>query len=177
MAQRERAEDTPGTGADDGRASFEAAEDGQCRALVPVQRARRPIDVGQRFLAAIGYFAWLGYVTAPFPLLLLNLPDFRRRPALAYHALNATAWSLFVLALRVLLIGAGIWASACSGKQTVCSALNLVHLVLILAFATLLSLLFAIEAMLGRRVSIPLLSRWARARLCAQAADLPQPPG
>jgi len=138
----------------------------KCRALVRVRPPRRWGDAGPRMIAGVCYFAWLGYITAPLPLLLCNLQGFRSRPELAYHIFNATGWSLFVVALRALLIGAAMWAGACQGEtaEAVCNALNLVHLVVVLAFALLLSTIYAVEALLGRQVTIPLVSRWARRR-------------
>ena len=72
----------------------------------PAAATSRPIA------AAFGYFAWIGYLTAPLPLLLLNLRAFKRSPQLAYHAWNATAWSLFVGVIRGTLAVISAWAGS-----------------------------------------------------------------
>jgi len=143
----------------------EASAGQECRALARVPA--RPSGGGAKLLAAVAYFAWLGYLTAPLPLLLLNLRAFRRRPQLAYHAWNATAWSLFIATVRGLLALAGAWSGTCAGEQAeaLCSALGLVNLVLVGSFALLLSTWYALRTLLGRPVEIPVLSRWARSRL------------
>lgn len=149
----------------DGSLHADACPGDECRALV---RARAPRSGdGARLLAAMAYFAWLGYLTAPLPLLLLNLRAFRRRPQLAYHAWNATAWSMFIAAVRGVLALVGTWSGACPGElaQGICNVVGLVHLVLVLSFALLLSSWYGLRVLLGRPVEIPVLSRWARARL------------
>lgn len=153
------------TAGDDRPPEPEAGTGDECRALVRV--AARPSGDGARLLAAMAYLAWLGYLTAPLPLLLLNLRAFRRRPQLAYHAWNATAWSLFVAAVRAVLALVGTWSGACPGElaQGICNAVGLVHLVLVLSFALLLSSWYGLRVLLGRQVEIPVLSSWARARV------------
>lgn len=137
----------------------------ECHSLARVPT--RPSLDGARLLAAAAYFAWLGYVTVPLPLLLLNLPAFRRRPKLAYHAWNATAWSLVVAAVRGGLVLAGAWSGTLSGDLagSVCNTLSLIHLVLVLSFALLLSSWYGLRTLCGREVEIPWLSRWARERV------------
>jgi hypothetical protein len=149
----------------DSRSESDTCADAECRALVRVPAPR----AGARLLAAVGYFAWLGYLTAPLPLLLLNLRAFRRYQELAYHAWNATAWSVFVTVVRAVLALAGTWSGACPGPlaQGICNAVGLVHLVLVLSFALLLSSWYGLRVLLGRPVEIPVLSRWARAHVHA----------
>lgn len=153
--------------ADGNRPDPEPCTGEECRALVRVPAPRS--GDGARLLAAMAYFAWLGYLTAPLPLLLLNLRTFRRRPQLAYHAWNATAWSLFIAAVRAVLALAGTWSGACPGElaQGICNVVGLVHLVLVLSFALLLSSWYGLRVLLGRPVEIPVLSRWARAHVHA----------
>jgi len=166
MTGPETAHNAPEAAGSGGAAPDTCADAPECRALVRVRPPRRWGDAGARVIAAICYFAWLGYITAPLPLLLRNLQGFRSRPELAYHIFNATGWSLFVVALRALLIGAAMWAGTCQGEtaEAVCNALTLAHLVVVLTFALLLSTVYAVEALLGRQVTIPLVSRWARRR-------------
>jgi hypothetical protein len=151
----------------DSRSESDTCADAECRALVRVPVPRS--GAGARLLAAVGYFAWLGYLTAPLPLLLLNLRAFRRRQELAYHAWNATAWSVFVTVVRGLLGLVGTWTGVYPGPlaQGICNAVGLVHLVLVLSFALLLSSWYSLQALCGRRVEIPILSRWVRARVGA----------
>jgi len=117
----------------------------------------------RRCIAAACYFAWLGYVTAPLPLLLLRLPRLPRSARLLRHLYSATAWSLLVTGVRVILLIAATWMGTRGGDaaKVVCSALNLAHLVVVLAFALLLSSVFALEALLGRDLHIPIISGWA----------------
>jgi len=149
-----------------GQAQQPDAERDECRALARVDTPRRWDDAGARMVLAACYFAWLGYVTALLPLLLLNLRAFRRREELAYQAYASTAWSVVVAAVNGMLLGIAVWAGTHSGPaaEAVCNAVNLVKLVLVLAFALLMSLIYGIEALIGRRPGIPWISAWARAK-------------
>ncbi|MGI5817136.1 MAG: hypothetical protein ACOX9R_03445 [Armatimonadota bacterium] len=144
----------------------ERADDPRSRALVPVGRRRRWRDPGARFIAALCYFAWLGWVTAPAPLLLLNSRRMRAARGVPYHLFAATGWSVLITAIRVVLYVTSTWLATCEGAraEAVCNALNLAHLVIALSFALLLSSWYALEALMGRDVSFPWLSRWAHRR-------------
>jgi len=136
----------------------------ECRALARVDAPRRWDDAGLRMILGACYFAWLGYLTALLPLLLLNLRAFRRREELAYQVYASVGWSLIVAAVNAILLGLGVWAGTHSGPvaEAACNAVNLVKLVLVLAFALLMSLIYGIEALIGRRPGIPWVSAWAR---------------
>ncbi len=140
----------------------EAGQD-ECRALARIHPPRWWDDAGARMVAGACYFAWLGYLTALLPLLLLNLRAFRRREDLAYHVFASVGWSLMVAAVNAVLLGIAIWAGAHRGPtgEAVCNTVNLVKLVLVLAFALLMSLIYATEALMGRRPGIPWVSPWA----------------
>lgn len=135
-------------------------------ALVPVNHRRRWSDTLPRILAAVSYFTWLGYVLAPAPLLLLGINRIRRSRAAVYHIYAATAWSVIIASLRILLLSSSLWLGMCEGPiaETACNVLNLAHIVVLLSFALLLSTVYAIEALLGREASIPRVSGWARER-------------
>lgn len=136
----------------------------ECRALVPVGQRRSWTDTGPRLLAAASYFAWLGYVLAPAPLLLLGSRRIRQSTGAVYHIYAATAWSVVIASLRVLLVGGSFWMGITSGElaEDVANALSLAHIVVLLSVALLLSTLYAIEALLGREATIPWISPWAR---------------
>ena len=144
----------------------ERSEDRRSRAIVPVNRGRVWRDPGEKTLAALCYFAWLGWVTAPAPLLLLNSRRMRGARGIPYHLFAATGWSVLVALLRLSLYGITTWLGTCEGAQpeAICNAVNLAHLVVVLAFALLLSTWYAVEALMGREVSFPSLSAWARRR-------------
>ena len=136
------------------------------RALVPVGRRRRWTETGPRLLAAISYFAWLGYILAPAPLLLLGFAGVRRSPGAVYHIYAATLWSIVIASLRVLLVGVSFWLGLTDGEaaEAIVNALNLAHIVVLLTAALLLSTIYAIEALLGREPTIPWVSPWAKER-------------
>jgi len=138
----------------------------ECRALARMAAPRRWDDPGLRMVLSVCYFAWLGYLTALLPLLLLNLRALRRREELAYHVYASVGWSLVVAAVNAVLLGAAVWAGTCEGPtaEAVCNAVNLIKLVLVLAFALLMSLIYGIEALIGRRPGIPWISAWARTK-------------
>lgn len=144
----------------------ERADDPRSRALVPVGRRRRWRDPGPKFIAALCYFAWLGWITAPAPLLLLNSRRMRRARGIPYHLFAAGGWSTAIVLIRALLYAVTTWLGTCEGPQpeAICNALNLAHLVVVLAFALLLSTWYAVEALLGRDISMPPLSEWAHRR-------------
>ncbi len=156
--------ETPTTD-DDGEASEVAGGDDR-HALVRVHPPRRWDDPGVRMVLGACYFAWLGYLTALLPLLLLNLHAVRRREELAYNAYASVGWSLVVAAVNAVLLGASVWAGTCEGPtaEAVCNAASLIKLVLVLAFALLMSLIYGTEVLIGRRPGIPWISAWAHAK-------------
>ena len=144
----------------------ERTEDARSRAIVPVGHRRKWRDPGQKFVAALCYFAWLGWVTAPVPLLLLNSRRMRNARGMPYHLFASAGWSTAIVVLRVGLYALATWLGTCDGPrpEAICNALNLAHLVVVLSFALLLSGWYAAEALLGRNISLPPLSRWAHRR-------------
>lgn len=144
----------------------ERSEDARSRALVPVGRARTWRDPGPKFIAAVCYFAWLGWITAPVPLLLLNSRRMSNARGVPYHLFAAAGWSTAIAVLRVGLYAVSTWLGTCEGArpEAICNALNMVHLVIVLSIALLLSTWYALEALLGRDISLPPLSEWARRR-------------
>ncbi len=147
----------------------------ECRALVRVRQRRNWDELGSRMVVAACYFSWLFYLTALLPLLLLNLRTYRSRPSAAFHVYAATAWSLLIAAIRALLLVGSMWAGTREGPlaESICNTLSMVHLVLVLTFALLLSTFYAIEALLGREADVPVIGRWARekAKTLTGAAD------
>ncbi len=138
----------------------------ECHALARRDAPRRWDDPGLRMVLGACYFAWLGYLTALLPLLLLNLHAVRRREELAYNAYASVGWSLVVAAVNAVLLGASVWAGTCEGPtaEAVCNAASLIKLVLVLAFALLMSLIYGTEVLIGRRPGIPWISAWAHAK-------------
>lgn len=138
----------------------------QSHALVPVGGRRRWTDTGPRLAAAVCYFAWLGYVLAPAPLLLLGIRRIRESTGAVYHIYAATGWSVVIASLRILLVGSSMWAGMIDGQaaEAACNLLNLAHIVVLMSVALLLSTVYALEALLGREASIPWISPWARER-------------
>jgi hypothetical protein len=151
---------------DNGAEEGEREEDARSRALVPVGRRPKWRDPGPKFLAALCYFAWLGWVTAPAPLLLLNSRRMREARGIPYHLFAAAGWSTLVAVLRGILLALATWLQICEWypAETICNVLNLIYWVVVLSFALLLSTWYAVEALLGREISLPPLSRWARRR-------------
>lgn len=140
--------------------------DGHSHALVPVGRRRRWRDPGARLIAAVCYFAWLGWLTAPAPLLLLNSRRMRRAKGIPYHLFASAGWSTLIVGIRLVLYVLATWLGTCEGPrpEAICNALNLAHLVIVLSFAVLLSGWYGTEALVGRDISFPWLSAWARGR-------------
>ncbi|MGC9316753.1 MAG: hypothetical protein ACP5KN_01805 [Armatimonadota bacterium] len=136
----------------------------ECRALARIYRPSRWPQPGAKIVAAMCYFSWLGYVTAFVPLLLVRIRRLRRWRSFAFHAYASVGWSLVVAGLRLALMAGSLWAGACRGPtaESVCNALNMLNLVVVLAFSLLLSCVYAAEALLGRDVSIPGITPWAR---------------
>ncbi|MFW5867859.1 MAG: hypothetical protein ACOCX2_08590 [Armatimonadota bacterium] len=141
-------------------------DDPRSRAIVPVGRKRQWRDPGPKFIAALCYFAWLGWITAPAPLLFLNSRRMRSARGIPYHLYAAAAWSTVVTLVRgaISLLSTGLYVCGWSQAEAVCSALNLIYWVVVLTFALLLSGWYALEALLGRETSIPWISDWARRR-------------
>ncbi|NLO04764.1 MAG: hypothetical protein GX131_02925 [candidate division WS1 bacterium] len=141
-------------------------EDSRSRALVPVGRRVRVSDADKRVVAALCYFAWLGYLTAPLPLLLLRLRGYRNARGIPYHLYASAGWSIAVAVLRIILNGVAATLAARSGGhfEDAANVINMLHLVIVLAFALLLSCVYGIEALLLRKVNIPWVSAWAEKR-------------
>ncbi len=120
----------------------------------------------EKFVAGLCYFMWLGWVTAVIPFLLLNFRRMRRARGVPYHLFAAGGWSTLVVAIRLALYGVSVVLGTCQGPrpEAICNALNLAHLVIVLAFALLLSAWYAVEALSGSEVSFPWLSKWAHRR-------------
>ncbi len=144
----------------------ERPDDGRSRALVPVGRRRVWRDPGPKMVAAVCYFAWVGWITAPLPLVLLSLRRMRAARGVPYHLFASAGWSVLVAAVRLALYVIATWLGTCEGPryEAVCSAMGLIHLVVVLAFALLMSSWYAVEALMGREISLPPLSDWARRR-------------
>jgi hypothetical protein len=144
----------------------EREEDRRSRAIVPVERRRPWRDPGPKFMAALCYFAWLGWITAPAPLLLLNSRRMRKARRVPYHLFAASAWSIAIVVLRVILYAVATWLDICEwpAAESICTSLNMVHLVVVLSFALLLSCWYGLLALLGREISLPWISDWARRR-------------
>lgn len=135
----------------------------ECRSLVRIYRPSRWPQAGAKIVAAICYFSWLGYVTAFLPLLLVRARRLRRWRSFAFHAYASGGWSLAVAGLRAALIAGSLWAGTCHGPtaEAACNVLNMLNLVVVLAFSLLLSCVYAVEALLGRQVNIPGITQWA----------------
>jgi len=144
----------------------ERPDDGRSRALVPVERRRVWRDPGPRMIAAVCYFAWVGWITAPLPLVLLSSRRMRAARGVPYHLFASAGWSVLVAAVRLMLYAIATWLGTCEGPryEAVCYALGLIHLVVVMAFALLMSSWYAVEALMGREISLPPLSDWARRR-------------
>ncbi|HCA47458.1 MAG TPA: hypothetical protein DEP45_08930 [Armatimonadetes bacterium] len=169
MASPTPADGVPGGGrgpVDERPPEAEPPDDPRSRALVRVEPRFVWRDPGPKMLAAACYFAWLGWLTAPLPLLLLRSRRMRRVRGIPYHLFASAGWSVIVIALRLAINGISALAGAIEGPQgdAITGALALAHLVVVLSLALLLSSFFGIEALLGRRISFPPLSRWAEAR-------------
>lgn len=151
----------------------ERAGQNECRALVRVRQPRDWDEVGVRMITAACYFSWLLYLTALLPLLLLNLRAYRSRPAATFHVYAATGWSLLIAAIRGLLLVGSLWAGTYEGPlaDSVGNALSMVHLVLVLTFALLLSTFYAVEALLGREADLPVIGPWARRKAKALTGE------
>lgn len=150
----------------DGAEQTERPDDGRSRALVPVDRRRVWRDPGPKMLAAVCYFAWLGWLTAPLPLVLLSSRRMRNARGVPYHLFASAGWSMLLAMARLALYAIATWLGTRDGRQyeVACSALSLVHLVVVMAFALLMSCWYAVEALIGREISLPPLSRWAQRR-------------
>ncbi|MBD3293456.1 MAG: hypothetical protein GF393_11065 [Armatimonadia bacterium] len=144
----------------------ERSDDSRSRAIVPLHPRRRWRDPGPKMVAAVCYFAWLGWVTAPAPLLLLNSRRMRKARGMPYHLFAAAGWSSAIAVFRIGLYALTTWLGTCEGArpEAICNALNMMHLVVVLSFALLFSGWYAVEALLGREISLPPLSRWAHKR-------------
>ncbi|MFW6437761.1 MAG: hypothetical protein ACOCZ7_02000 [Armatimonadota bacterium] len=151
---------------DNGTSGEERGDDPRLRAIVPVGRRRGWRDPGPKFMAAFCYFLWLGWITAPLPLLLLNSRRMRNVRGVPYHLFAAAAWNSLIVVVRVILNAVTTLLDICEwpGAESLCHSLNMIHLVVVLSFALLLSTWYAIEALLGREVSLPWISPWARSR-------------
>jgi len=152
--------------ADNGAPGDERDDDARSRAIVPVGRRRTWRDPGPKFMAALCYFAWLGWITAPAPLLLLNSRRMRNARGIPYHLFAATAWSVAIAVLRAILWALATWMHICQWPraESICYALNLVYWVVVLSFALLMSAWYAMRALLGREINLPWNSGWARRR-------------
>jgi len=87
----------------------ERAEDARSRALVPVSRGRGLRDPGPKLMAGLCYFAWLGWITAPAPLLLLNSGRMRKTRRVPYHLFAAAGWSTFIVVIRAVFSVVTTW--------------------------------------------------------------------
>ena len=169
MAPPTPADEAPGSGRgpmDEGQPGPEPRDDPRSRALVRVEPRFVWRDPGPKMLAAVCYFAWLGWLTAPLPLLLLRSRRMRRVRGVPYHLFASVGWSVIVIALRLVMNGLSTLAALIEGPQrdAITGVLTLVHLVVVLSIALLVSSFFGIEALIGRKISFPPLSRWAEAR-------------
>lgn len=151
---------------DNSRPEEEREDDARSRALVPVGRRWAWRDPGPRLLAALCYFAWLGWVTALAPLLLLSSQSVQRARRIPTHLFAATGWSTVIVAIRLSFWLATTFTDISSWPhaEAVGNALRMVDLVVVLSFALLLSCWYAIEALMGRNASLPWLWTWARER-------------
>ncbi len=117
-------------------------------------------------IAALCYFAWLGWVTAPAPLLLLNSRRMVSARGIPFHLFASAGWSTGIILLRIALMVLATWLGGVEGPRTeaACNAVRIANGVIVYSFALLLSTWYAMEALLGREISLPPLSSWARAR-------------
>jgi hypothetical protein len=144
----------------------ERAEDARSRALVPVSRGRGLRDPGPKLMAGLCYFAWLGWITAPAPLLLLNSGRMRKTRRVPYHLFAAAGWSTLIVGIRAVFWVVTTWLdiSQWVHAEAVSNVVRLTDLVVVLSFALLLSCWWALEALLARELSVAWLSDWARRR-------------
>ncbi|MFO8081931.1 MAG: hypothetical protein R6V07_16740 [Armatimonadota bacterium] len=144
----------------------ERADDARSRALVPVSRRRAWRDPGPKLMAGLCYFAWLGWITAPVPLLLLNSSRMLKARRVPYHLFAAVGWSTLIVGIRAVFWVMTTWLdiSQWVHAEAVSNFVRLTDLVVVLSFALLLSCWWALEALLGRELPIAKLSDWARGR-------------
>ncbi|MFP4248835.1 MAG: hypothetical protein ACLFU7_04190 [Armatimonadota bacterium] len=142
----------------------ERTEDVRSRALVPVSRRRGLRDPGPKLMAGLCYFAWLGWITAPAPLMLLNSSGMLKARRVPYHLFAAAGWSTFVVVIRAVFWVVTTWLdiSQWAHAEAVNNVVRLIDLVVVLSFALLLSCWWALEALLGRELPVARLSDWAR---------------
>ncbi len=166
--EADAADDTPRNLSDQSVDHVAEDADGtnRCHALVPVGRRWHCEDLSQRFVAALCYFSWLGWVLAPACLLLLGVKRIRDSGTAVYHIYVATGWSIAVVILRSLLGGATLWLSMGEvwAAGAACNVTKMLDIVLVLSFALLFSTIYAVQALAGAEASLPWISPWAHGR-------------